>query len=102
MLTRETSSVMRFLSAESCGAALSLFFACGLFLACSGDWPESRSDRRQRATTGYSFFMGGESIIGGILRKSTLRHIVGPAPGGGAAICSTVNCGTLVKIGVAL
>src|SRR5665213_2715260 len=58
MLTRETSRVMRVLSAESGGAAWSLLLAGSL------DWPESSSERAQRATTGYSFFMGGETIIG--------------------------------------
>src|ERR1700733_4695646 len=63
MLTRDTSRVMRVLSAESGGAALSLFFAGWL------DWPETRSENapsvmRQAVTTRYNFFMCGETIIG--------------------------------------
>src|SRR5579863_6023898 len=69
MLTRETSRVMRFLSADSAGADLSPFFASSL------DWPESSRAKAQRATTGYSFFMSGESIIGwGAGREMSSNH----------------------------
>src|SRR5579863_598912 len=80
MLTRETSSVMRFLSPESVGAVLSVFLPESL------DWPERSRANRQNVKKKCNFFMSGESIIrrwrGG--RRSALK------------------CGTLLKIGTAL